>query len=321
MVTDNEFKALIPPLTSEEYMELEKSILAEGCRDALVLWGETIIDGHNRAEICERRSIPYRTVQAELSSREEAKAWILRNQLARRNLTDIDRARVALKYKSLIAEQAKARQQASGGARGNQYTSVKSNAIPEISVDKPLSSQADRIESNVLAVPPTLAEAPGKETRDIVAEMAGLSHGTLRKIEIVDSAAPKPVIKAMEDNVISINKAYELTKAAIDRPELKERLESASPAYVPQITAEDLLREKERLDKEFKRQSQIINYWSIMNSLAYSDYDYQVWLSDLTEEGIENQLRTVDTGVEKAKEIQERLHEICNERRKLRLIK
>ena len=45
MIIDNEFKGLIPPLTDEEYKGLEESILSEGCRDALVLWGEILVDG------------------------------------------------------------------------------------------------------------------------------------------------------------------------------------------------------------------------------------------------------------------------------------
>jgi DNA-binding cell septation regulator SpoVG len=48
IIIDNEFKSIIPPLNDEERKELEKSILAYGCRDALVLWGDTLVDGHNR---------------------------------------------------------------------------------------------------------------------------------------------------------------------------------------------------------------------------------------------------------------------------------
>ena len=300
MKIDNEFKSLIPPLTDEERGELENSILAEGCRDALVLWGETLVDGHNRAEICERHNIPYRTVQMEFASRQDVVLWILQNQLARRNLSDVDRTRMALKYKDLLAEQAEKRQRMNGGDRGNQHTGGKSN-----------------IPANVQIFVPPLKQ----RTCDAIAEMAGVSRETIRKVEIVDSNAPKPVIKAMEDNVISINKAYELTKTAIAQPEFRQQLESSASVSISKITVKDLQQEKERLDKEFKRQSQIINYWSIMNTLTYDDYDYQVWLSDLTEEGIENQLRTVDSGVEKAKAIQKRLHEICKERRRLKLIK
>jgi len=294
---DNEFKSLIPPLTDEERGELEKSILAEGCRDALVLWGDTLVDGHNRAEICERHGIPYRMEQMEFTSREEAMSWIITNQFARRNLDAVQRSRLALKRKEIIAQIALNRKIQSGGDKKSpdaRSVLMKSS--------KPIFSEPIN-------------------TRKQLAEIAGVSEDTIRKVEIIDTSAPKPVIKAMEDNVISINKAYELTKAAIAQPEFKQHLESSVPASISQITVKDLQLEKERLDKEYKRQSQIMNYWSIMNTLTYNDFDYQAWLSDLTEDGIENQLRTVDSGVEKAKVIQKRLHEICKERRRLKLIK
>lgn len=35
---DHEFKALIPPLTPEEYAQLEINLVAEGCRDDLIVW-------------------------------------------------------------------------------------------------------------------------------------------------------------------------------------------------------------------------------------------------------------------------------------------
>ena len=40
---ESEFKALIPPLSKEEYQQLEANILAEGCRDALVVWHLSLI--------------------------------------------------------------------------------------------------------------------------------------------------------------------------------------------------------------------------------------------------------------------------------------
>ena len=49
-----ELKAYIDPLTPEEHDALERSILAEGCRDALVLWGNILVDGHNRFGICQQ---------------------------------------------------------------------------------------------------------------------------------------------------------------------------------------------------------------------------------------------------------------------------
>ena len=43
---DSEFQALIPPLSAKELAQLEVNLLADGCRDPLVVWGNTHIDGH-----------------------------------------------------------------------------------------------------------------------------------------------------------------------------------------------------------------------------------------------------------------------------------
>ena len=59
---NDELRSFVDPLTPIEYAALERSLLAEGCRDALVLWGEVLIDGHNRYEICRKHGIEFRTV-------------------------------------------------------------------------------------------------------------------------------------------------------------------------------------------------------------------------------------------------------------------
>lgn len=82
------YQELIPPLTAEEYKQLEDNILAEGCRDALVVdQNGFIVDGHNRYEICTMHGIEFRVVVYQFKDEEEAKDWIDMNQLGRRNLT------------------------------------------------------------------------------------------------------------------------------------------------------------------------------------------------------------------------------------------
>ena len=54
ITVNDELRAYIDPLTPDEHQALERSILAEGCRDALVLWGEVLVDGHNRYGICQQ---------------------------------------------------------------------------------------------------------------------------------------------------------------------------------------------------------------------------------------------------------------------------
>ena len=83
-----ELRDLIPPLQLEEKESLEKSILEEGCRDKLITWDKTIIDGHNRYEICKKHGIEFETETIEFPNINEVKNWMINNQLARRNLTD-----------------------------------------------------------------------------------------------------------------------------------------------------------------------------------------------------------------------------------------
>ena len=103
---DQEFKALIRSLTEAEYSALESSIQNEGCRDAIIVWRGCgiIVDGHNRYEICRKHGIEFRVEEKNFSDRQAVKVWILKNQLARRNLTDGERFEVAVLLKDALAE-------------------------------------------------------------------------------------------------------------------------------------------------------------------------------------------------------------------------
>ncbi|MDR0615621.1 MAG: helix-turn-helix domain-containing protein, partial [Synergistaceae bacterium] len=49
------------------------------------------MDGHHRLEICERHGIPYTVKYQSFPDTKAAKAWMRRNQLARRNLDKAER--------------------------------------------------------------------------------------------------------------------------------------------------------------------------------------------------------------------------------------
>lgn len=99
MVIDKEFKDLIPPLSVEEREQLETNIVGDGIRDPLVVWNDILLDGHNRYEIAQEYGITFDTVEMHFGSREEAKIWVIQNQLGRRNLSVWERAKLALKLK------------------------------------------------------------------------------------------------------------------------------------------------------------------------------------------------------------------------------
>jgi len=87
---DQEYKELIPPLSAEEFAQLESNILRDGCLHPIVTWNETIIDGHNRYAICKKHDLPFKIITMEFSDRDSAMDWMDANQLGRRNLSPVD---------------------------------------------------------------------------------------------------------------------------------------------------------------------------------------------------------------------------------------
>lgn len=110
---DPEFRDKIPSLTDEEFQKLEENIVADGeVRDPLVVWKDTIIDGHNRWKIIQKHpDIPYRIKEMEFADKWAAVVWMCHNQLGRRNVTDEQKT-------VLIGEAYKAQKMSNGGERG-----------------------------------------------------------------------------------------------------------------------------------------------------------------------------------------------------------
>src|SRR5213592_3627916 len=105
IVVNEELKAYIDPLTEEEEEALERSILLEGCRDALVLWGDVLVDGHNRYRICRKHDLPFQTVQnTRFRSIEDVHLWMIDQHLGRRSISDFQRGVLALRQREIVAE-------------------------------------------------------------------------------------------------------------------------------------------------------------------------------------------------------------------------
>ena len=180
IVIDKEFQSLIPALTTDEYRGLEESILSEGCRDALVLWGDTLIDGHNRYSICKKHDIPFKTEQVDFADRDEVKIWMMKNQLARRNLTDFQHAEIVHKCEDAVKAKAKEKQ-----------------------VRKPANFVMEKF--------PEQKKEP-MVSRDELGAMAGMSGKTYEHAVEVLEKAPEPIVNATRNNDLSINMAHQVTK-------------------------------------------------------------------------------------------------------------
>ncbi len=125
---NSEFHNIIPLISQEEYQFLEESLLNEGCREAIVTWNDTILDGHNRYEICQKHNIGFKILEKDFDNEDDAKIWIIRNQLARRNLPAHERTRLALMLKPDIEKKIEDKQKEEGKKLGGKATlSLKSD--------------------------------------------------------------------------------------------------------------------------------------------------------------------------------------------------
>lgn len=104
MIIKEEFKKLIPPLAIEEFNQLEKNIIADGCRDPLLTWNGILIDGHNRYEICTKHGLEFNVVEKDFADSSAAKLWMIDNQNGRRNLTDGWKFQLSQAKKEILLE-------------------------------------------------------------------------------------------------------------------------------------------------------------------------------------------------------------------------
>lgn len=172
---NQELRTYIDPLTTHEYEALERSILSEGCRDALVLWGEVLIDGHNRYAICQKHNLQFATVQNNrFSSIEDVMLWMIDNHLARRSVSDFQRGVLALRKKEIVAGRAKLNEQA-----------------------------ATEQDTAIAAMP----EPKPRQSREELAKVAGISSNAITQIEKIQKAATPELVEAVRAGTISINAA------------------------------------------------------------------------------------------------------------------
>lgn len=167
---DPEFHALIPPLSDQERQQLEANLKADGCRDPLVVWrngSPTLLDGHNRHEICTRLGIQYKTTELLFDDRSGAATWIILNQFGRRNLTTFARAELALKLEPIFAAKAKAAQIRTSENRVSQKS---------VKQEKPIDTQKE------------------------VARLAGVSHDTISKAKFVRDNADEDTKAELRKN-------------------------------------------------------------------------------------------------------------------------
>ena len=207
IVVREDLKSYIEPLTPDEHDALERSLLAEGCRDALVLWGDVLVDGHNRYGLCQKHGLPFNTVQnPRFQSIEDVYLWMIDQHLGRRSVSDFQRGVLALRKKEIVT----ARQEAAKAARkdANLRAEVRGEAAP---ADSPLDGD------------PVVAAEPPIRSREDIAKAARLSPTQVTMIEKIQKQAAPEVVAAVRAGTITLNAA-----AAVAGLPVEEQVAAAS---------------------------------------------------------------------------------------------
>lgn len=197
ITVDPEVQQLIRPLQTDERELLEQSLRAEGCRDHLVVWEETgtLLDGHNRFDICTKLGIQFRTTTLSFATKDDAILWVIENQLGRRNLADIDRIALAAKREPLIRARAAANQ----GAR------------------------TDLVQNSA-------GGSEGGRTRDVAAAAAGVSHDTYTKGKKVLEQGIPLLVDAVREGDTSIHAASAIADLPPD-----EQVEAVADGNITEV--------------------------------------------------------------------------------------
>lgn len=208
IVVNEELKAYIEPMTPEEYEALERSILAEGCRDALVLWGDILIDGHHRYAICQKHDLPFQTVQhPHFRSMDDVHLWMIDQHLGRRSLSVFQRGVLALRKRDILTERR---------AQVRAIPKVGQPPLPPIP-----DGEAGAEEGDAIAVAPVQAAKPDKvveqpPSRGAMAKAARLSNAQVGMIEKIHKQAAPEVVEAVKSGVLSINAAAAVASLPAD---------------------------------------------------------------------------------------------------------
>ena len=107
----------------------------------------------------------------EFADRDEAKLWIIRNQLGRRNLNSFSRSELAIQGKELIAKKAKEQQ-------------IRKSVSQKSVEQKPIDTQKE------------------------LAKIAGVSHDTIHKVEAIKKSGDERLIEEVRNRIFDVLRRF-----------------------------------------------------------------------------------------------------------------
>ena len=241
---DPELRDLLPPLTDEEYKQLEKNIVENGFDKnfPIMEWHGYVVDGHNRYKICKDHNITdYVVGTLAYETKEEVMGWMLDIQLGRRNLSPIQRIAIAEKYRNIYEKQ----------ARENSLNNLKQNQLSE-------KSNLTNRDNN-------------KSTNDKLAEIANVKPTTYKMGAKILNSDDEDLKQRVQSGKTSISAGY---KELIGKTKKQKENTSNESTTTPSLTIQKEA-QKPKISEETK---QICADLKTEKSKEYLDsiWDYKV---------------------------------------------
>jgi N6-adenosine-specific RNA methylase IME4/predicted double-glycine peptidase len=208
-----EFKKHIPPLTVEEFKQLEENCIAEGIRDAIITWQGFIIDGHNRYEIAQKHGLRYQVEENEFEGEDKVELWMIDNQSGRRNLTDGWKYKLQQRKKEILLKKGKEEKSKAGGDK------------------KSLLSNIDKSDFKT--------NNERHNTQKEIAKALDWSTGKVAMADVVFKKATPELEEKVLNNEITINQAYQEIKKEEKKAErievIQKQIEDIESGILPEL--------------------------------------------------------------------------------------
>lgn len=227
MKINPEFEKLIPALTAEEFNQLELNCIAEGIREPLIVWNDTLIDGHNRYKIALKNNLIFGILQKDFQSESDVKVWMIKNQFGRRNLNSYQRSVLALELESVFREKAKEKE-----------FIRKSTCLISDKSENNLFEEKKEVEEEVWVK----KEIPKLETIDTkkeIAKIANVGHDTIAKVKVIEQKATPEQKEKLEKGEETINSVYQEIKKVEKKEEriqvIQTQIEQIENGELPEL--------------------------------------------------------------------------------------
>lgn len=245
---DLELKDLLPPLTEEEYKQLEKNIITNGFDKnfPIITWNGFIVDGHNRYSICKKHNIEFLDRYISYETKEDVMSWMIDTQMGRRNLTPIQRIAVAERYKIRIQKLAKENQ------------GIRSDLLSK------------RTESETITKP--------VETRKEIAKIANVGSGTMARYDVVMKSNDEDLKRKMLSEEIAITNAYDELKKKEQQKKQKEITTEKNSKKDEVINIPIFKIQQDNIKeiiKDMKIPKNADDYWNFLNEMECIQENFQ----------------------------------------------